>query len=276
MSDQSNDDSDLVVRAEIIKKFQEIDLATIRDFPTGREELIALSTRMNALFSSVWMSSVALIPEEYDTVPVDVMDEVFKELALNFIERYGMLALLSTGVLNVLWRAQRLSSPHGPECLREVGQKLSIFVLASRGGKPSKTIDVAFKLFKSGFVAELERLSRALGESQSEQPWNVQLLGLVKVGEYPRLKLNLSILEQFLTSKSSNQERDGKLVTAADQLAEYGIGRLLRERRKGAMTPDCFFYTWIGWITNKSPGTVRREIQTAQSQFIKKVVTKNR
>jgi hypothetical protein len=139
--------------------------------------------------------------------------------------------------------------------------------MASRGPRPSKTVGISFKLAKRNFVAELDRLSCDLGRSGSGEPWADQLLRCVRSGEYPMLNLNLSWLEQFLGCQQTNPDLNGKNARSAELLAEYGIGKEVGEKRETSMTPDCFFYTWIAWITNKKRSTVRREILTAESNF---------
>jgi len=106
------------------------------------------------------------------------------------------------------------------------------------------------------------------------------MLELVETGNYELLEMNLEFLEQFLRCKSDNLYLRAKNEVVADRLARYGARGLTIEDG-ASMTPDWFFYTWTGWITNKSPHTVRREIQTAEAKFKAEInrqmlVTKNR
>ena len=271
--------SDLLVRAERIRHFAEIDLG-LDELPSRREDLVALSIRMDAAFRSLCDAVCKSIAEEHQEIPRDSLETILSDLALNFIERYGVLAFFSTCILEILWQAQRPKCGKGPKRLRQVGQKLAIFSLAAKGRRPRKNIDISFKLNKRNFVAELEQLSRQLGRSESDEPWADQLLGLVRMGEYQMLKLNLTLLEQFLQSQETNPDLNAKNAASADRLAQYGIGKELGEKREPSLTPDWFFYTWIAWTTNKTRKTVRREVQTAETRLKRMItptgVTKNR
>lgn len=258
---------DLLVTAENIQYFSEIDLGQLNDLPTARADLVALSIRMDAAFRSLCELVHEAIAKDYKAPPRAMLKVVISDLALNFIERYGALAFLSTGIVEILWNTQRPNWGEGPRLLSKVGQKLVIFSMSGRALRPRKTIDISFKLCKPTFLAELDRLSRELGRSESAEPWADQLLGLVRMGGYPMLKLNLTLLEQFLRSPVKNAVLHAKNAASADLLAEYGIGKELGEKRKPCMTPDWFFYTWIAWTTNKTRSTVRREIQTAETKL---------
>jgi hypothetical protein len=262
----------LLVSAENIQYFSEIDLGQLIDLPTKRADLVALSIRMDAAFSSLCELVREAIAQEYKAPPHAVLKVVISDLALNFIERYGALAFFSTGIVEILWNAQRPDWSKGPRLLSKVGQKLVIFSRSGRALRPKKTLDISFKLCKPAFLAELDGLSRELGRSGSVEPWADQLLGLVRMGGgYPMLKLNLTLLEQFLLSPETNPGLCARNAVSADLLAEYGIGKELGEKRKPCMTPDWFFYTWIAWSTNKTRSTVRRDIQTAETKLKKQI-----
>jgi hypothetical protein len=272
---------DLVVPAGKICHFAELDLGKLDYLPAGRQDFTALSIRIEAAFLTDWKSVLALVAEDHQDISQKVLGAVASKLALDFIERYGALGLLSASVIEVLWEAQRPKSENGLKRLQEVGERLAIFAKAQRGPRPMKTIGISFKLAKPDFISEIERLSRDLGDSPSIEPWADQLLGFVKMGEYTMLKLNLTWLEHFLRCQQMNPDLNGKNAMCADLLAEYGIGRVLREKREPLITPEWFFYTWIAWITNKKRSTVRREIKTAETTFKTEInelirVTKNR
>jgi hypothetical protein len=272
---------DLVVPAEKIRQFAEIDLGALDHLPSGRQDFTALSIRIEAAFRTDWKAVLALIAENHDDIPPKALDALAGKVALEFIERYGALGLLSPTVLEVLWEAQRPESENGLKRLHEVGERLAIFAKAQRGPRPMKTIGISFKLAKPDFISEIERLSRDLGNSVSNESWADQLLGFVKMGEYPMLKFNLAWLEEFLRCQQTNPDLNGKNAMSAELLAEYGIGKVLGEKREPSMTPEWFFYTWIAWITNKRRSTVRREIKTAETTFKTEInelirVTKNR
>src|SRR4051794_13674227 len=139
---------DLSVPAERIRYFAEVDLGTLDDLPTARHDLIALSIRMGATFDALCASVLELIAQDFEEIPRGVLEAVTTELALDFIERYGLLALFSSNLLRVLWAAQRPVSKHGPKRLREVGERLAIFAMANKGTSTRKTIDIGFTLFK--------------------------------------------------------------------------------------------------------------------------------
>jgi hypothetical protein len=272
---------DLLVTAENIQYFSEIDLGQLNDFPSARRDLVALSIRIDAAFRSLCELVREAIAQDYKAPPDAMLKVVISDLALNFIERYGALAFLSTGIVEILWNTQRPNWGQGLRLLSKVGQKLVIFSMSGRALRPRKTIDISFKLCKPAFLAELDRLSRELGRSESAEPWADQLLGLVRMGGYPMLKLNLTLLEQFLRSPVKNAVLHAKNAASADLLAEYGIGKELGEKREPCMTPDWFFYTWIAWTTNKTRSTIRREIQTAETKLKTQInkllrVTRNR
>jgi hypothetical protein len=105
--------SDLVVPAEKIRHFAGIDLGTLEHLPGERQDLIALSIRIEAAFRTDWKSVLALIAEDHEDIPRKVTDAVASSLALDFIERYGVLAFFSASVLEVLWEAQRPKSENG-------------------------------------------------------------------------------------------------------------------------------------------------------------------
>jgi hypothetical protein len=258
---------DLIVPAEKILHFMKIDLGTLDCLPDEEQDLTALSIRMNAAFTILCNSVLELIAQDHEDIPRRVLQSVTTELALDFIERYGLLAFFSANLLTCLWPAQRPKSEGGSKCLREVGARLAIFAMAAQGVRTRKTIDIGFILFKRQFLAELQRLSSDLGALAPDQPRADQMLELVRTGQYERLGSNLRLLEEFLRSPHPNARLRAKNAISADQLAEYGIGKELREKRQTSMTPDWFFYTWIGWSTNKSPRTVRREIQTSETRF---------
>jgi hypothetical protein len=273
--------TDLLITAKNIQYFSEIDLGQLNDLPTKRVDLVALSIRMDAAFTSLCDSVLEVIVRTHNDLPPDVVKTELSDLALDFLGRYGALAFLSTSVVELLWNAQRPNVSKGPRLLSEVGQKLFIFAKSARGLRPKKTVDITFKLCKPAFLAELDRLSRELGRSESAEPWADQVLGLVRMGGYPMLKVNLTLLEQFLRCPLTNPDLHAKNAVSADLLAEYGIGKVLGEARKPSMTPDWFFYTWIAWTTNKRRTTVRREIQTAETKLQMQIntllrVTKNR
>jgi hypothetical protein len=282
MSPQSEQQlPDFVIPARNIQSFAELDLGRLSGLPGNLADLFALSIRMEAVFLSVLDPFLQLIAKDHEEVPREVFDEESADLALDFIERYGVLALFSPTVLRVLWEAQRPKSAKGPERLRQVGRRLAIFALAKKGVTPKVAIDISFKVFKPLFLRELERLSRELGNSSSDTPWSDQMLQVVTTGEYPMLKFNLTFLEQFLRCQVTNPDLHAKNAIAVEQLAAYGQGKLLGQHPKYSMTPDRFFYTWIAWATNKRASTVRREIQTAEARLRRKIdaliqVTKNR
>ena len=221
---------DLLVTAENIQYFSEIDLGQLNDFPSARTDLVALSIRIDAAFRSLCELVREAIAQDYKAPPDAMLKVVISDLALNFIERYGALAFLSTGIVEILWNTQRPNWGQGLRLLSKVGQKLVIFSMSGRALRPRKTIDISFKLCKPAFLAELDRLSRELGRSESAEPWADQLLGLVRMGGYPMLKLNLTLLEQFLRSPVKNAVLHAKNAASADLLAEYGIGKELGEK----------------------------------------------
>jgi hypothetical protein len=272
--------ADLFVPAEKIRYFAEVDLGTLDYLPVRRDDLVAISIRMEAAFDTLCKSVLGLIAQDFKEVRREALEKVTTELALAFIERYGLLALMSPDLLRVLWAAQRPDSKHGPKRLREVGERLAIFAAASKGTSTAKTIDIGFTLFKPHFLAELQQLSRELGILAPDRPRADQMLDLVASGRYQMLRMNLRWLEQFLRSQETNPYLNAKNAMAADLLGEYGIGKELGEKRQRSMTPDWFFYTWIAWITNKAPRTVRREIQTGKTRLKRMLtptrVTKNR
>lgn len=261
-----NQISDLLVPAEKIRHFSEIDLGRLVDLPSGRQDLIALSIRIEAAFRSVWNAVVALIAEDHEDIPRKTLDAVAASLALDFIERYGTLALFSTSILEVLWEAQRPRSENGPKRLREVGQGLAIFAMGGKDARTKKTIGIAFTVCKRRFLTELQQLSRELGASDPDKRRADQLLTLVGTEKYELLRMNLAYLEQFLQCQQLNPYLHAKNEVAAEGLARYGARHLTSEAGN-TTTPDWFFYTWIGWITSKAPRTVRREIQTAETRF---------
>ena len=263
---------DLSVPAERIRYFADIDLGTLDHLPSRRDDLIAISIRMEAAFGALCKSVLELIAQDFEEIPTESLEKVTTELALAFIERYGLLAFMSPDLLRVLWAAQRPDSRHGPKRLREVGKRLAIFALANKGTSTVKTVDIAFTLFKPHFLAELQELSCELGALAPDRPRADQMLDLVESGKYEMLRMNLRWLEQFLHSQELNPYLKGKNALSADMLAEYGIGKELGEKRQPSMTPDWFFYTWMAWITNKTPRTVRREIQTAKAR-LKRLLT---
>jgi hypothetical protein len=281
MSSQSTQQySDLVIPAANIQSFAKMDLSKLSGLPGDLADLFALSVRLEAVFLSVLDPFLQLIAKDHEKIPREVFDEWSADLALDFIERYGVLALFSPTILRALWEAQRPTSAKGPERLRQVGQRLAIFALANKGRTPKIAIDISFKVYKPLFLRELERLSRELGNSSPDNPWADQMLHFVRAGEYPMLKFNLTLLERFLRSQETDPDPDAKNTTAVNLLAAYGRGRVLGEHVKPSMTPDWFFYTWIAWTTNKRASTVRREIQTAEAKLKRKIaalrVTKNR
>jgi hypothetical protein len=265
--------ADVLVPGEKIQYFSELDLGQLNDFPTDRADLVALSIRMDAAFRSLCDLVREVIARYHKAPPQSMLKAVISDLTLNFIERYGALAFLSTGIVEVLWNAQRPNWSKEPRLLSKVSQKLVIFSMSGRALRPRKTVDISFKLCKPAFLSELDRLSRELGRSESAEPWADQLLGLVRMGGYPMLKLNLTLLEQFLRPLEANTGLRAKNSASADLLAEYGIGKELGEKRKPCMTPDWFFYTWIAWSTNKTRSTVRREIQTGETKLKKQINT---
>ena len=138
---------DLLVPAEKIRHFETIDLGKLDDLPSGRQDLVALSIRIEAAFTSLWNLVLAVIAEDHEDIPCKTLDAVASSLALDFIERYGALALLSGSILRVLWEAQRPKSENGPKRLREVGQRLAIFAMAGKDVSTRKTIRHSFQLF---------------------------------------------------------------------------------------------------------------------------------
>ena len=270
--------SDFIVASKTIEGIFDLDLAEFVDLPSTAQELVALSLRMDAHFAQLCGSVLALIAQEHDDIPSRVFEEVTSRIALDFIERYGLLAFLSGNVLRALWPSQRPKCAKGPARLMQVGERLAIFAKAAKGIRPMKSIDIGFALGKRDFLLELQRLSRELGASESEDPWVDQLLDMVKEGDYTMLKLNFRLLEQFLRCQVMNPRLQANNAIAAERLAEHGIGLLLREKRERSMSPDSFFYAWTGWATNKAPTTVRREIQTAKRKLERSLarVTKER
>jgi len=258
--------SDLLVPAEKIRHFAEIDLGKLANLPSRRQDLVALSIRIEAAFTSLWNLVLAVIAEDHEDIPLKTLDAVASSLALDFIERYGALAMLSGSILKVLWEAQRPKSENGPKRLREVGQRLAIFAMAGKGINTRQTIGIAFTLCKRSFLTELQQLSRELGASDSDTHRADQMLALVGTEKYPMLRMNLSYLEQFLRCQQVNPYLRAKNEVASERLARYGA-RGLTIQDGPSMTPDWFFYTWIGWATNKSPRTVRKELQTAETRF---------
>jgi hypothetical protein len=262
--------SDLRVSAERIRHFAELDLGELVDLPSRREDLVALSIRMDAAFTSLLDSTVQLIDKDYEDISREALEAIAQELALDFIEQYGTLAFYSSDVKWALWSAQRLKSAAGPKFLRQVGQRLAVFVAAQNDSQPQKSVGIAFTLGKPQFLAELKQLSRDLGTSQSDHPKADQLLELVRTGSYERLKQNLRLLEEFLRCDKTNLYLHAKNETAAERLAQYGARGLTSEKGE-PITPDWFFYTWVAWWVNKKPGTVRRLIQTAEARVRSKI-----
>ncbi len=161
MSSQSAQQySDFIIPGENIQSFAEMDLVELQDLPNNLEDLFALHIRIDAAFRSLIPPLRELIAENGEEIPLEVIHAVSAELALDFMERYGVLALLSTTLLRVLWEAQRPPSVNGPECLRQVGQRLAIFAMANKSASTKKSIDISFKFCKRPFMDELERLSR--------------------------------------------------------------------------------------------------------------------
>lgn len=94
--------SDLLVTAENIQYFSEIDLGQLNDFPSARTDLVALSIRIDAAFRSLCELVREAIAQDYKAPPDAMLKVVISDLALNFIERYGALAFLSTGIVEIL------------------------------------------------------------------------------------------------------------------------------------------------------------------------------
>lgn len=281
MSNQSNQQiSDLLVPAGTIQHFAEVGL-DFDELPVRREELVALSIRMDAAFMSCWEADLKSLAEEHDEIPGEVAQAVMNKTVQDFIQRYGVLALFSTYVIRVFWDAQRPKCQAGPKRLRQLGQNLAIFALGFKDSKTKKSIGMPFKINKPTFLIELNQLSRDLGASEPDQPRARHLIELVKTGDYPMLKQNLRLLEEFLQYPDRNPDLNDKNSITAEMLAQYGIGKQLGERRNSSMTPNQFYYTWIAWATNKKRSTVRREIQTAAARskaWVNKLIrgTKNR
>jgi hypothetical protein len=249
--------SDLRVSADRIRYFTGLDLGELVSLPAEREDLFALSIRMEDNFTGLVDSALQLISKDHEEIAPETLEALCQDLALGFIERYGTLALCSSSVLRVLWSAQRLKSEKRPTFLRQVGRSLAIFVAAQKGRSPQRSVDIAFTLGKPQFLAELEQLSYELGASGSNDLKGDQLLRFVRTGKYEMLRQNLTWLEQFLRCDATK---------AADGLAQYGARGLTCERVQ-SVTPDWFFYTWVAWMVNKTPKTVRRLIQTAETKF---------
>jgi hypothetical protein len=273
--------SDFFISADIINHFAEVDLGTLHDLPSGRQELFALSVRMDRAFVCSCQGVLEFIAQDHEEIPRRVFEAVITELALGCIERYGALAFLSGELIRTLCTAQLMGYGSGPKRLREVGERLAVFAMAQKGAKPPKTIDITFTLFKPHFLAELQHLSRDLGALAPDKSRSDQMLELVGTRKYRMLRMNLSWLEEFFRSKEINPYLNGKNAMSAELLAEYGTGKVFEKKREPSMTPEWFFYTWMAWITNKSPKTVRREIKTAKGKFKRKInelvrVTKKR
>jgi hypothetical protein len=252
--------SDLRVSADKIRCFAELDLGELVNLPSARADLVALSIRMSAAFMSLLQSTLQLIAEDHEDISRMTLETVSRELALNFIERYGTLAFFSSDVITLLWSAQRLESAKGLKFLRQVGQSLAVFVAGP------KSVDIAFTLGKRQFLAEIEQLSRDLGEVSSNDSKAEQLIRFVRTGKYSMLRQNLRQLEQFLGCDEINPHLRARNQVVAERLAQYGARGLTIERGE-SITPDWFFYTWVAWIVNKSPKTVRRLIQTAETRL---------
>jgi len=114
--------SDLLVPAEKIRYFAQFDLGKLDHLPSGRQELVALSIRIEAAFTIVMNFARAIMAEDHDDVPRKVREALAGTLALDFIERYGVLALLSGTILQILWaqalterRAKAVRFCHGGE-----------------------------------------------------------------------------------------------------------------------------------------------------------------
>jgi hypothetical protein len=176
-------------------------------------------------------------------------------------------------VLRVLWSAQQLKSAKGPDFLGQVGNKLRSFVVSQKGQSPQRGVDIAFTLGKRQFLAELEQVSRELGSSWDGDSRADQLfLELIKSGRYKMLRLNLKWLEQFFGCPRINPYLHASNAVSAECLAQHGA-RGLTSKNGNSITPDWFFYTWVGWMVNKKPSTVRRLIQSAETKFRARVAS---
>jgi hypothetical protein len=141
--------SDLLVTAENIQYFSEIDLGQLNDFPSARTDLVALSIRIDAAFRSLCELVREAIAQDYKAPPDAMLKVVISDLALNFIERYGALAFLSTGIVEILWDTQRPNWGQGLRLLSKVGQKLVIFSMQSFA--PQKDYRHIFQAMQAGF-----------------------------------------------------------------------------------------------------------------------------
>jgi len=175
--------TDLIVPGETIRHFLEIDLSALDSLPSGSRDLIALSLRVGRAFDTLCCRVFEFVAQEHE-IPPRAREAVATELALDFIERYGALAFFSTNLIRVLWTEQRLPVAHGAKRLQEVGKRLAIFAMAQKAGKPCKSIDIGFALFKPDFLEELQELSRELGDSTSDQSRGEQMLDLIGTGKY--------------------------------------------------------------------------------------------
>lgn len=257
---------DLQVSAGRIRYFADLDLGELVNVPTKREDVVALSVRMDAAFGSLMDSAVSYVAEDPKTISCEMLKAVVRELALGFIGRYGALAFYSSAVVEALWSAQQRELRSGPAFMKEVGQRLAVFVEAQSGHSPQMNIDIAFTFNKHNFLSELEQLSRDLDHSSADESKTDLFLSFVRTGRYEMLGRNLRLLEEFFACEEINPHLHAKNGCAAERLSRYGARGLSSDEGE-SITPDWFFYTWIGWITNKSPHTVRRLIQTAGVRF---------
>jgi hypothetical protein len=129
--------SDLRVSADRIRYFAGLDLGELVSLPSEREDLVALSIRMEDNFTGLVGSALHLISKDHEKIAPETLEVLCQDLTLGFIERYGTLALCSSSVLRVLWSAQRLKSEKRPTFLRHVGRALAIFVASQRGRSDS-------------------------------------------------------------------------------------------------------------------------------------------
>jgi hypothetical protein len=84
MSNQSKQQiHDLLVPAETIRHFAEIDLGRLDELPGRRKDLVALSIRMDAAFRSLREAVLELVAEDHEEISRTVLDTLMSDLALN-------------------------------------------------------------------------------------------------------------------------------------------------------------------------------------------------
>ncbi|HMK23603.1 MAG TPA: hypothetical protein VK466_14810 [Terriglobales bacterium] len=256
---------DVLVPADTIVKYVYMDLAGVTELPSSPGEYFALSCRMEAAYCA-WEH---LIRENSPQAQPENLEKYLDIATLDFIERYGLFALLAKSLIKRLWRWENPADPKGRMRMREIGKRLARAADANknpevRRGKGS--IDISDFLFRDPCVNELEQLSATWGHSwdhgQSrsklgDADYVNRLLSRTQFADCPRLSLNRTRFTEFVTQRpdlAEKLERHGACRAGADVQA-----------KDPRITPVEFYYSWIGWIRNISPNTAKRLISSRLS-----------